>query len=248
VISLVVPCYNEEYRLNIQYWSEVIHKHAEVNFLFVDDGSRDETLRILKSLQIFSNVQVLSLKTNSGKGEAVRQGFHQVVRGKNMSFPEPVIIGFLDCDGAFSQEDIQTVINQSSRLLSNEGGYEALITSRVKLLGRKIERSNFRHFIGRLIATFISLGWPNAPYDSQSGFKMFLLTNELQFVISREFQTKWFFDLEILSSLRIGTIYEFPLNEWTEVNGSHLDLTSIVRVLSEVLKVRRIIKKNKNKK
>ena len=247
MISLVVPCYNEESRLNVQYWFEVIRKHTEVNFLFVDDGSKDETLRVLRSIQILPNVQVLPLKNNSGKGEAVRQGFHQVFRAKNVSFPEPMIVGFLDCDGAFSQDDLQAIIEQSRRLLIDGGGYEALISSRVKLLGRKIERSNFRHIVGRLIATFISLGWPNAPYDSQSGFKMFLVTNDLQATISKEFQTKWFFDLEILSSLRIGAIYEFPLNEWTEVNGSHLDLTSIVGVLREVLKVRRVVKKNRKK-
>lgn len=247
MISLVVPCYNEESRLNVQYWFGVIRKHTDVDFLFVDDGSKDETLRVLRSFQIFPNVQVLPLKNNSGKGEAVRQGFHQVVRAMNVSIPEPMIIGFLDCDGAFSQDDISTVIDQSSRLLIDGRRYEAFISSRVKLLGRKIERSNFRHVVGRLIATFISFGWPNAPYDSQSGFKMFLVTDDLQAAISKEFQTKWFFDLEILSSLRIGTIYEFPLNEWTEVNGSHLDLSSIVGVLREVLKVRRVIRKNRNK-
>ena len=144
----------------------------------------------------------------------------------------------------FSHEDIKTVVNQS-RLLISDGGYQALITSRVKLLGRKIERSNFRHFIGRLIATFIGLGWPNAPYDSQSGFKMFLITNDLQAAISKEFQTKWFFDLEIISSLRDKAIYELPLNEWTEVKGSHLDLMSTLVVSREILKVRRVVRKNR---
>ena len=119
---MVVPCYNEESRLNVQYWFEVIRKHTEVNFLFVDDGSKDETLRVLSSLQILPNVQVLPLKNNAGKGEAVRQGFHQVVCAKKVSFPEPMIVGFFDCDGAFSQDDIQAVIDQSSRLLIDGGG------------------------------------------------------------------------------------------------------------------------------
>jgi len=244
MISLIVPCYNEQRRLNIPYWHDLIAKHSDVNFLFVDDGSKDETLKILNSFETFPNVKVLALESNSGKGEAVRQGFLKVFQRTPLSISLPVIVGFLDCDGAFSHSDILNGIQLSNEVLV-QGNYEALISSRVKMLGRKIERSELRHFIGRLIATLISFGWSESPYDSQSGFKMFLMTDNLERIISKEFKTKWFFDLEILSGLQSGSIYEYPLNEWREINGSHLDFTSAPRIISEVFKVRNIIKTNR---
>jgi dolichyl-phosphate beta-glucosyltransferase len=241
MISLIVPCYNEQRRLSIPYWHNLFLTHADVNFLFVDDGSKDETLKILNSFETFPNVKVLALISNSGKGEAVRQGFLDVFQRTSLS---DTIVGFLDCDGAFGHSDILAGIELSHEVLV-QGNYEALISSRVKMLGRKIERSELRHFIGRMIATLISIGWNESPYDSQSGFKMFLVTDNLQRIFSKEFKTKWFFDLEILSALQSGSIYEYPLNQWTEINGSHLDFTSAPRIISEVLKIRRIIKTNR---
>ncbi len=53
-ISIVVPCFNEEEALPVYYeeMSRVMEQMREVDFelLFVDDGSSDRTLGIMKSL------------------------------------------------------------------------------------------------------------------------------------------------------------------------------------------------------
>ena len=48
VFSVVIPCYNEAKRLNIQKFQT----HKEINFIFVDDGSSDDTFEILKKMYI----------------------------------------------------------------------------------------------------------------------------------------------------------------------------------------------------
>src|SRR5438105_7450145 len=69
-VTVVVPCYNEEKRLDPgAFRGRAIAGH-DVSFLFVNDGSRDGTLPLLRA----ANFDVLDLERNSGKAEAVRQG------------------------------------------------------------------------------------------------------------------------------------------------------------------------------
>src|SRR5215212_9619603 len=70
-LLLVVPCYNEEKRLNVAAFRE-----SDTHFLFVNDGSSDGTLRLLESLRTSDpqRFSVLDLERNSGKAEAVRRG------------------------------------------------------------------------------------------------------------------------------------------------------------------------------
>ena len=49
-IDLVVPCYNESSRLNVDSFLEFLEEAPMVNFCFVNDGSTDSTGEILESL------------------------------------------------------------------------------------------------------------------------------------------------------------------------------------------------------
>ena len=62
-VAIVVPCYNEESRLDTEAFRRFEVPGHEVSFLFVNDGSRDGTLALLKSV----NFDVLDLARNSGK-------------------------------------------------------------------------------------------------------------------------------------------------------------------------------------
>ena len=81
---VVVPCYNELARLPrkdfLEYASDAAN--ADVFFTFVNDGSRDGTLGMLKALAASrpSNVFVLDLPQNGGKAEAVRLGMNHVIK------------------------------------------------------------------------------------------------------------------------------------------------------------------------
>jgi polyisoprenyl-phosphate glycosyltransferase len=77
-ISIVVPCYNEEQVLKNFYTtiSEVLHNEwYEYELVFVNDGSKDNTLKILKSLSIEDKkVRYASFSRNFGKESAMLAG------------------------------------------------------------------------------------------------------------------------------------------------------------------------------
>ena len=84
-LSIVVPCYNEESTIPIFYKTvEKIRKQisAEVEYCFVDDGSRDKTLAILRDLNKKSEaVHYISFSRNFGKEAALYAGLKMAKGG-----------------------------------------------------------------------------------------------------------------------------------------------------------------------
>ena len=79
-VSLIIPCYNEEQSLPLLY--EAIcstaaeHVAYEWEFLFVNDGSKDSTLEIIKGLRASDKrVSFVDLSRNFGKERAMLAGF-----------------------------------------------------------------------------------------------------------------------------------------------------------------------------
>lgn len=84
VISIVVPCYNEEESLPIFY--EAINKVSKemknviFDFLFINDGSRDNTLNILRELSKKDNrVRYISFSRNFGKEAGMYAGLSNAI-------------------------------------------------------------------------------------------------------------------------------------------------------------------------
>lgn len=79
LISLVVPCFNEQETIQI-FYDEVLKIHnkltdAEIEFRFVDDGSKDNTVKILRELnKKDSRVHYISFSRNFGKEAALLAG------------------------------------------------------------------------------------------------------------------------------------------------------------------------------
>jgi cellulose synthase/poly-beta-1,6-N-acetylglucosamine synthase-like glycosyltransferase len=67
---VVVPCYNEAARLQPLRFSEFLAEERQVDFLFVNDGSRDATLSVLETLRAKhpDRIQVLDKQPNGGHG------------------------------------------------------------------------------------------------------------------------------------------------------------------------------------
>ena len=73
--TIVIPCYNEASRLKKEVFLSFFETNDEVDFLFVNDGSSDDTLARLQEFSAESpRVHYLDLQSNGGKAEAVRQG------------------------------------------------------------------------------------------------------------------------------------------------------------------------------
>lgn len=82
-LSLVVPCYNEQ-DVIYEFYKEVKkvfeNKVDSYEFVFVNDGSKDETLSYLKAIhKVSDNVKVISFSRNFGKEAAMYAGLSNAV-------------------------------------------------------------------------------------------------------------------------------------------------------------------------
>jgi len=236
---MIVPCYNEEFRFPLGYWAEIIEK-TEAIWFFVDDGSTDGTLNILNEL-VSQKVFTVSLSANSGKSEAIRKGFLEAL---NRTEFDIATIGYIDCDGAFSLEDIESFLE----LARTDEQYAMLWSSRVCLAGSHIERSSLRHYIGRVISTFLWTGSPSKIYDTQAGLKIFRNKSFLPALLEEEFKTKWFVDLEmyirwLTFENNHSIVREVPVKYWKEVGGSKIRISTAPSILKEIYGIRRGLQK-----
>ena len=241
MIGLVIPVYNEENRLNFDYFKE-ISDLSGVFLLFVNDGSIDRSEELIKRfVESKNNCAYNSLRQNLGKAEALRYGFYELSAKPSIKY-----LGFLDSDAAFSVDDIKKIST-----LINSGDYIGQASniwwwsSRKKNLNNQINRRITRHLIGRLLSRIIQIGFDSLPYDTQSGFKLFQATPEFISILEFPMKTKWFIDIELL--IRFKNIYgttleikEFELSKWDDISGSKISFKSIFLVIRELIMVKYI--------
>jgi len=238
---IIIPCYNEEKRLDVASFSDFRSASHSIGFLFVDDGSADGTLRLLQSLNAAdpARFKVLHLPRNHGKAEAVRQGFLLAIDS------HPDYVGFWDADLATPLDAIGEFID----VAESRPDLEMIIGSRVKLLGRSIERRPMRHYLGRFFATTVSIVLGLEVYDTQCGAKLFRVSPSIKALFEQPFLSRWIFDVEILARLikaRRGkelrqpeqAIYEFPLTVWQDIPGSKLRYSDFARAAWELYRIR----------
>jgi glycosyltransferase involved in cell wall biosynthesis len=236
---LVVPCFDEEKRLDVAAFRNVAVDGHDIDFLFVNDGSRDGTLRLLESLRDSDpkRFAVLNLERNSGKAEAVRRGFVAAME-------RPVdYIGFWDADLATPLSELPSFLE----ILEARPAIQIVMGARVRLLGRQISRRPSRHYFGRVGATLISSSLDLAVYDTQCGAKVFRSNDTLREVFAKPFLSRWIFDVEIIARYvqRLGrdttaaAIYELPVLRWHDVTGSKVKSHDFLRALHDLWKIRR---------
>ncbi|HTN70682.1 MAG TPA: dolichyl-phosphate beta-glucosyltransferase [Methylomirabilota bacterium] len=227
-VAIVVPCYNESARFPLGKIRDFIAR-GSIDFVFVDDGSRDATFEVLESLrrECPNRVTVLRQPINRGKAEAVRVGMLQAM---NAGY---AYVGFWDADLATPLEEVPKLLE-----VLDDQRIQIVFGSRVRLLGRKIERKPARHYVGRVFATTVSLLLGIPVYDTQCGAKLFRVTDAARRLFDRPFLSRWVFDVEILA--RHGStdgIYEFPLHAWEDVRGSKLRAKDFFVSFFDILRI-----------
>jgi len=234
-MAMVVPCFNESKRLRKDYWDFLVDRAEFVKWIFVDDGSSDNTFEILSTIN--KDARIIQLKTNGGKSEAIRHGVTSALR----EYPSLKCVGYVDADMAFEKEGIlDFCLTASDKLFENN--FDAVIGSRVKLAGRRIVRSSRRHFFARVIATVFGLFWDKIPYDTQCGLKLFKLSEEFRSSVLNPFNTRWLFDIELFMRIQEQkhadiALYEFPLSYWCEVGKSKVSGLEYFRIAKEVMSI-----------
>ncbi|MDR1341802.1 MAG: glycosyltransferase [Prevotellaceae bacterium] len=239
---IVIPCYNEEKRLRSHDFLDFVQVHPDVTFLFVNDGSKDNTLVMLQNLSRQSaKLMLLNLPKNAGKAEAVRQGVMYILQKW-----QPHRIGFWDADLSTPLNEIECFIQQMEKY-----GCSMVIGTRIKRLGAKVYRKTTRFLLGRMFATVAAYMMNLPVYDTQCGAKLFK-TQLAASLFQLPFISKWLFDVELLARYiqlsGIPTVcrqvYEYPVYEWQDIGGSKLKLVDFLSAPMELWKIwRTYIKK-----
>lgn len=240
-ILLVIPCYNEEQRLPVKEIDHFLKHSNGIDLLFVNDGSTDNTIKVLKQLKEKSaNVEILDLKKNRGKAEAVRTA---MLKYKDSSYD---YIGYFDADMASPLEEAQHFAEKT-----HEHGPLLIMGSRVKLLGStEIARKRYRHYFGRVFATVVSWMLKLSVYDTQCGAKL-IHRKAVSTAFDEKFTSAWLFDVEILFRLKKSSIFqshacpiiEVPLKKWEDKGESKIPLDYLFKIPFELFLISKRYKK-----
>jgi dolichyl-phosphate beta-glucosyltransferase len=220
-ISVVIPAYNERARLPgflNDLCSELRgHPSPTVELVVSDDGSRAEDAETYRTaVEAASSflrgtqhrVIVVRHEPNQGKASAIRQGWSE-------SDARAEWLGFVDADGATNAAEVVRLIG-----LLPASTHAAVVGSRVKMAGHRVDRSAFRHVQGRVFATFVEVLFGLGLYDPQCGAKFFR-ASYLRPVLGRLEERGWLLDVEVMSLIHSagGQLREEPI-DWSDVGES----------------------------
>ena len=141
-LSLVIPAYNEEDSIPIFYkeTQNIISDlpNMEVEYLFVDDGSGDNTLEVLRDLnKRDAQVHYISFSRNFGKEAAIYAGLENA----NGDY-----VAIMDAD----LQDPPALIPEMLRIVIEEG-YDCVGTRRIDRKGEPVIRSWFARLFYKVI-------------------------------------------------------------------------------------------------
>lgn len=141
-LSLVIPAYNEEASIPIFYkeMQNIISDmtNIDVEYLFVDDGSGDNTLEVLRDLnKNDSSVHYISFSRNFGKEAAIYAGLEKVTGD---------YVAIMDAD----LQDPPALIPEMLRIVMEEG-YDCVGTRRINRKGEPPIRSCFARLFYKVI-------------------------------------------------------------------------------------------------
>ena len=156
MISIVVPCLNEEEVLPLFYQSVeaiVPDLEAEIEYVFVDDGSSDGTLDLLKSLREQNPaVHYLSFSRNFGKEAALYAGL-QYATGN--------LVVVMDAD----LQDPPSMLLEMKNLLDQNADLDCVGTRRTSRGGEPVLRSLCANLFYRLMKKISPVALPSGVRD-----------------------------------------------------------------------------------
>ena len=203
-LVVILPAYNEGQRLHtfLQDWvaHARLHDHLRVTAVVVDDGSRDaeaaqHQLAVTAAKDAFAgsaaghDVRYLRAAQNQGKGASIRWGWKEAGNGADWW-------GFVDSDGALPATEFWRLASMLPSVAS-----DVLCGSRIKMAGRRVERSMFRHIQGRVFATAVDEMFHLGLYDTQCGLKFFRAAKLMPLLPALQ-EPRWLLDVELLAHMK----------------------------------------------
>jgi dolichyl-phosphate beta-glucosyltransferase len=239
-VSVVIPAYNEERRLqttilDVSHCIANLDGHPDWEIIIADDGSTDDTAALVRRLhEVDNRVKLLSLP-HRGKGSTVRSGI-------------------LDSRGEivlFTDADLATPIFEAEKLFATlRSGADVAIGSRAAKGAQRLDEPFYREAMGYVFHFAVQSLLMHQFTDTQCGFKAFrreaaqdifsrlALYNDESPVLDRAAVTG--FDVEVLFlAVYLGYIVEEVPVEWHYRSDSKVSpVRDSFELFRDVLRVR----------
>jgi glycosyltransferase involved in cell wall biosynthesis len=234
LLSIVIPCFNEYNRLPLEEFREFLSARDDVVLCMVDDASTDGTQKRMETLrkEFSDRVVLLRNSKNAGKAASVRKG---VLHCYENNYAEAT--AYLDADLAVSLDECYSYVSYLEEK-------KLVFASRILRVGSRIERRYSRFLIGRIIATAISNILKLKVYDTQCGCKVFR-SDISSILFGAPFQSKWLFDVEIISRFinhytlqaSLELMEEIPVKQWIDRGESKVRITYFFRLWIDLFRI-----------
>lgn len=234
-LSVILGCYNAGPHLQpniceLLRFLDGLNRSYEL--LVVDDGSQDNSLAVLRSLEDrSSNLAVLRNPKNMGKGFSIRNGVLNSI-GK--------YVIFTDTDMAYAKQNMMTVLDRL------ENGHPIVVGNRrlpesVYTVNNALIRFVYRrHYTGMAFNLFVRKLFGLTTHDTQSGLKGFHRQVALQ-IFEKLYTDRFLFDVEIfIRARKLGVpILDIPVHLTYNTDASTVSqLRSFISVLPELMRIK----------
>lgn len=237
-IAIIVPAYNEADTLEYSFKNlatALSFEDTSVVFLIINDGSKDMTGDVIKKIALaHSNVQILNLDSNLGKGAAIYKGIEILL-------PDYEFIGFIDAD-----LDLNPTYFRSMVINTLQKNIAVSIGSKRHPLS-VISYPKYRKALSWIYKSLVYLITEIKATDTQTGMKIFRQDVLMEIFPYLQLQS-FAFDVEILALCNSAgfRFTEHPI-ELQFGNSSSLNLRSSFSSLIDLFKVRKSLSKYRSR-
>ena len=226
--AIIIPCYNEESRLDRTQVKKLADLH-DLHIYLANDGSNDKTQQLIDTICSENlNCFAINYQKNEGKSATIYKSINEINLQNEYEY-----IGYFDADFSTPSEELIKMINY---IETNNTDF--IFASRIKTLNASIIRKTHRHIIGRSILSIINFKHKLEIYDTQCGCKIFskqMITEGFK----DSFLTTWLFDVEVFVRLKNKNLLkqgtEFPIKQWRDVEGSKLKMSHFPKIFKEII-------------
>ncbi|WP_411893338.1 response regulator [Winogradskyella sp. A2] len=244
-VGVVIPCYNEEERLLSEEFLRFVNTNSGYHLCFVNDGSKDNTMAVLRDLQKGREdyITVYDCEKNGGKAEAVRLGMLHMAKKEDLDY-----IGFLDADLSTDLADFDDLVKTIEK-----SNFKIVSGSRISRMGADITKESARKIISLTINFIIRKILSMDFKDTQCGAKIFH-KDVIDIAFKEKFVTQWIFDVEIFKRMAIHfglkkaktLLCEQPLKRWIHADGSKLSMKDSVKIVLQLAQIAWIYRSRKD--